>query len=189
MPRPSATNNEDDIAAATPHYLNLLRPGVRRPAAGVHLRAPLSRQLGGRAAQRRVRHAVHPRIQRLRDLDEAQLRRRRLRVRSGVPRGGGARLRAGDADQRRIGRRSARAWSRAVSIRRRSWSIRTASISKPMLPPLPHERDAISAASGFERRRSRGRFHRHVRRLARHRRAERGDSQASARSRRARGSC
>src|SRR5262249_44724633 len=26
MPRPSATNNEDDIAAATPYYLSLLRP-------------------------------------------------------------------------------------------------------------------------------------------------------------------
>jgi len=34
MPRPSATNNEDDIAAATPYYLNLLRPAFQelRPA-------------------------------------------------------------------------------------------------------------------------------------------------------------
>ncbi|PYQ96141.1 MAG: hypothetical protein DMF97_15840, partial [Acidobacteria bacterium] len=34
MPRPSATNNEDDIAAATRYYLNLLRPAFEelRPA-------------------------------------------------------------------------------------------------------------------------------------------------------------
>ena len=34
MPRPSATNNEDDIAAATPYYLSLLRPAFEqlRPA-------------------------------------------------------------------------------------------------------------------------------------------------------------
>ncbi len=65
MPRPSATNNEDDIAAATPYYLNLLAPGVRRAAARVHLRAPVYRELGGRAAQRGIRGAVHPRIQRV----------------------------------------------------------------------------------------------------------------------------
>ena len=34
MPRPSATNNEDDIAAATPYYLSLMRPAFEelRPA-------------------------------------------------------------------------------------------------------------------------------------------------------------
>lgn len=34
MPRPSPTNNEDDIASATPHYLELLRPAFQelRPA-------------------------------------------------------------------------------------------------------------------------------------------------------------
>ena len=30
MPRPSETNNEDDIASAVPHYLNLLRPEFER---------------------------------------------------------------------------------------------------------------------------------------------------------------
>ena len=121
MPRPSATNNEDDIAVrdavlpapAAPCVSKQLQPAYiyERLCLGNSAGALLSAEL---------RDPVHRRIQRLRNLDAAQLRRHRLRLRGRVPRDGGAGVRAGDAHQRRlVGDPQPACW-RAGSTRRRS---------------------------------------------------------------------
>ena len=168
---------------------NLLRPAFEelRPA---YIYERLC--LGNSAAallSARVRDPVHRRIQRLRDLDAAQLRRHRLRLRRRVPRGRGAGVRAGDADQRRLGGDPQRTWWHAASTRRRFWSTPTASISTPMPRRLRPRREAIRRELGFDAADRVDRLHRHVRRLARHRRVERGDPADLPATRPTRSSC
>ncbi len=60
-------------------------------------------QLRRRSVESAAWHSLHRRIQRLRDLDEAELRRHWLQVRGGVHCRRAVRVRAGVDDQRHLG--------------------------------------------------------------------------------------
>ena len=165
-----------------------LKSALRALRAGLHLRAPLPRQLFGGARQPRARHPVHRRIQRLGNLDEPQLQRHSLRYedvyhpgrRCGVP--------AGDADHRR------------VEVVKDSLVARGVDAAKILVNPNGADPDAYAPASPAEKRthssataasgrRPGHRLHRNIWRLAWHRRAGRGDSRNLPAAIRARSSC
>ena len=187
-PRHASWDEYDVLRATEPLRAGSCCAALERAAAGLHLRAAVPRQLRRRALLPGARDPVPRRVQRLRDLDEPELRRRRLRAR-------------GAASSRSRTRPSGRRRSITRRLRRSvkdSLVARGVPAAKILVNPNGVDPARYAAAGaggparelrralGFDDGRLRDRLHRHLRRLARHRRARGGaadDLRAGARTR------
>ncbi len=174
MDAPTTIINEDAIVSATTHYYPIVKAAceVLRPAyiyerlcLGNYVAALLSRELqipyiveynGSEISMQRSFDGTAP------FYADVYLKAEE------------ARIPAGDADLGHLRAREEATCSRAASMRARFWSIPMAPISTAMRRRLP-KRSSDPPRARLSRDRSRHRFHRNLRRLARHRRARGGD--------------